>query len=93
MYILVYMNITQQTSIWGNSTGIRLPKKVLQAAKWHTDQAVTIDVRGSSVVLTPVKVPKKQLPTLEQLLKGVTPDKVRGEVDWGADRGKEILDD
>ncbi|PIZ62897.1 type II toxin-antitoxin system death-on-curing family toxin [Candidatus Saccharibacteria bacterium CG_4_10_14_0_2_um_filter_52_9] len=28
-------------------------------------------------------------PTLNKLLKGVTPEKVQGEIDWGPDRGKE----
>jgi antitoxin MazE len=93
MYILVYMKVTQQTQEWGNSTGIRIPKKVLQAAKWKPDQEVTIDVRGSSVILSPVKTPKEKLPTLEELLEGVTPENVHGLVDWGPDRGKEIIND
>lgn len=93
MYILVYMKITQQTQDWGNSTGIRLPKKVLQAAKWKSNQEVAIDVRGRTLVLTPVTEPAKKLPTLEELLKGVTPEQVRQVTDWGPDRGREIIDD
>jgi antitoxin MazE len=87
------MKVTQQTQDWGNSTGIRLPKKVLQTAKWLPSQAVTIDVRGRSVILTPVKSNKKQLPSIEELLDGVTPEKVRGAVDWGPDRGREVIDE
>lgn len=93
MYILVYMKVTQQTQDWGNSTGIRLPKKVLQAAKWHSNQTVAIDIKGQSIVLTPVKTTKKPVPSLAELLDGVTPSKVSGELDWGADRGREIIDE
>lgn len=92
LYILVYMKITQQTQSWGNSTGIRLPKKVLQAAKWKVGQEVIIDVKGRSVILSPSLTPKKKLPTLEELLKGVSPEKVGAEVNWGQDRGKEVID-
>ncbi len=86
------MKITQQTQDWGNSTGIRLPKKVLLAAKWNAGQEVTIDVRGRSVVMTPVKAPAKSLPTLEKLLAGVTPENAHRESSWGPDLGKEIID-
>lgn len=85
------MNITQKTDQWGNSTGIRLPKKVIKAAKWQEGQEVKVDVRGQSVVLTPVGQEEKF--TLEDMLKGVTPEKVGGEIDWGPDVGAEIIDD
>jgi antitoxin MazE len=93
MYILVYMKVTQQTQDWGNSTGIRLPKKVLQTVRWQPSQTVTIDVRGQSLILTPVRPEKRQRPNIEDLLEGVTPEKVRGEIEWGSDRGKEVIND
>jgi antitoxin MazE len=93
MYILVYMKITQQTQEWGNSTGIRIPKKVLQVVKWKNDQEVFIDVKGSSIVLTPVKKDAQKLPTIDQLLEGVTPGNVHPAVDWGPDVGREIIND
>lgn len=87
------MKITQQTQEWGNSTGIRIPKKVLQAVKWKNDQEVFIDIKGNSIVLTPLKEKSHELPTLDELLEGVTPDNVHTAVDWGPDVGKEIIDD
>jgi antitoxin component of MazEF toxin-antitoxin module len=87
------MKISQKTHAWGNSTGIRLPQKVLRAARWSRGQEVAIDVRGRSVVLTPVNNGQK-LPSLHELLHGVTPEAVRdSDVDWGADRGKEAIGD
>ena len=90
MYILVYMKITQRAQEWGNSTGIRLPKKVLQAAKWQPAQEVTVDIKGRSVVLTPIKPTKKDLPSLDELLQAITPENLHDEVDWGSPVGKEI---
>lgn len=93
MYILVYMKITQTTQDWGNSTGVRLPKKVLQTVKWQHNQPFTIDVQGRSLILTPLKSVESESISIEELLDGVTPDMIHGEVDWGANRGKEIIDD
>ncbi len=88
------MKVTQQTKSWGNSTGIRLPKKVLQAAHWQADQHVTVAVKGTSVILTPVRaIGAAKLPSLDELLRGVTPQQVHGEIDWGADRGLEVIND
>lgn len=87
------MNITQKTQDWGNSTGIRLPKKVLQQAKWKTGQKVSINVKNSSIILTPQKSSDEELPTLDELLDGVTPENIHGEIDWGPDVGSEIIRD
>lgn len=86
------MQLSQKTQDWGNSTGIRLPKKVLKAAKWQDAQEVKIDVRGQSIVLTPLKVKKAKdkLPTLEELVAGITPENRHKEIDWGSPVGKEI---
>ncbi len=92
------MLYTQHTQQWGNATGIRLPKKVLQAAQWDDKQVVSINLHGSSITLTPIKTPqptskKHKIPRLEDLLKGVTPEKIAGQWDWGPDRGNEIIRD
>lgn len=84
------MKITQKAQEWGNSTGIRLPKKVLQAAKWQPHQEVIIDIKGRSVVLTPIKPTKKDLLSLDELLQAITPENLHDEVDWGSPVGKEI---
>lgn len=82
------MQITQHIQKWGNGKGLRLPKKVLEAANWEEGQTVSIDVHGDAIILSPVKEAKKL--TLEDLLEGVTPDNVHGEMDWGPPAGKEI---
>lgn len=81
------MNITQSLQKWGNGTGIRIPKKVVEAAKLHLNQPLVITLQDNSIVLTPAK--EKDEPTLESMLHGVTPDKVGGEFNWGEDIGAE----
>lgn len=88
------MDYTQHTQQWGNATGIRLPKKVLQAVRWHPGQTVSIKAHGDSITLTPLTATKRQLPDLRKLLRAATPDQfTQGELDWGPDVGAEIIDD
>jgi antitoxin MazE len=91
-YILVYMSTdtitTQSLQKWGNSTGIRIPKKVIEKARLKTGEELSVSVQGKSIVLTPVKKTKSF--TLKDMLKGVTPEDVGGEYDWSAPVGKEI---
>lgn len=81
------MNFTQSLQKWGNGTGVRIPKKVVLAAKLHINQPLEVSLRGNSIVLTPVL--DKIDVSLDQLLKDVTPELVAGELDWGEDIGGE----
>lgn len=81
------MNITQDLQKWGNSTGIRIPKKVLNAARLKPNQTMAISLQNDSIVLTPLK--DQEEITLDSMLKGVTPELVGGEFDWGQDIGAE----
>jgi antitoxin component of MazEF toxin-antitoxin module len=86
------MQVTQHIQKWGNGTGIRLPKKLLDEAKLRPGQTVAINLSGSSIVLTPVNDDTDRLPNLAELLRGVTPGKVGGEYNWGADQSHEKVD-
>lgn len=66
---------------------MRLPKKVLDAAKLSTGQPLSIHLHGRSIVLTPIE--DHSDPTIQELLEGVTPQAVSGEVAWGEDQGLE----
>jgi antitoxin component of MazEF toxin-antitoxin module len=80
------MQVTRSLQKWGNGTGVRLPKKVVEAAHLKLNQPLIVSLKGKSVVLTPVSEEKKI--TLDTLLAGVTPEQV-GEFQWGADVGAE----
>ncbi len=82
---------TQSLQKWGNSSGVRLPKRIIKAAKLKDNQLLTVSLKGQSIVLTPIKVADDF--TLKTMLKGVTPANVHGEIDWGPDVGAEIIDD
>jgi antitoxin MazE len=79
------MNIIQTLQQWGNSTAVRLPKRILQEARLEPYQKVRIAVQDGSILLTPLDHPSK----LEQLLENVTPERVGGELEWGPDMGAE----
>jgi antitoxin MazE len=83
------MNVTQDLQKWGNSTGIRLPKKVIDAAKLKPNQTMVISLKKNAIILTPAK--KNDDFTLDSMLKGVTPQKVQGETDWSQDVGAEVI--
>ena len=88
-YILVYiMNITQTLQKWGNSAGVRLPKKVIEAAHLQLNDPLEVTIKGKSIILTPAK--KKPPITLQALLSGVKPEDVSGEYNWGEPAGKEL---
>ncbi len=80
------MTIIQTLQSWGNSAGIRLPKQVLLAAHLQLNQRLEITVKGGSVILSPLK---EDVPSLGDMLAGVTPELVAGELDWGLDLGAE----
>lgn len=79
---------TQSLQKWGNSAGVRIPKKVIEEAHLKFNEELALSIQGKSVVLTPVKKSKRL--TLEDMLKGVTPEVVGGEYDWGPPVGREI---
>lgn len=81
------MNITQSLQKWGNGTGVRIPKKVMQAAKLHINQPLVVTLQDNSIVLTPL-IDENEL-SIESMLDGVTPDLVDGEFKWGEDVGAE----
>ena len=82
---------TQSLQKWGNSSGVRLPKRIINAAKLKNDQLITVSLKGQSIILTPVKSSDDF--TLNKMLEGVTPENVHGEFDWGPNVGAEIIND
>jgi antitoxin MazE len=77
-----------KVSRWGNSLAIRIPKSVADEAGMREDLEVEIRCENASVVVEPSDTADE--PTLDELLEGLTPDKVHGELDWGPPVGKEV---
>lgn len=81
------MNITQTLQKWGNGTGVRIPKKVMQSANLKVNQTLVVSLQNDSILLTPLENENKS--SLDAMLKGVTPALVAGELEWGEDIGAE----
>lgn len=77
---------------WGNSLGVRIPGAVLADTKLMVGSTVEITAEGGELRLKPVKVPRRKRYTLDELLKGVTPENVHPEMDYGPDVGREIME-
>jgi antitoxin MazE len=65
---------------WGNSASVRIPAAVLQAAKLRLDDSVDVREESGRIVIEPA--PRKEY-TLSELLKGITPDNLHEEADFG----------
>ena len=74
---------------WGNSAAVRIPASVMAAANITLDQEVSIRERDGAIVIEPVPRPRK---SLAEYIAAITPENSHGEVDFGPDIGKEIIE-
>lgn len=61
---------------------------MLSAAKLELDDAVTIRVEDQRIIIEPVP---KHAPELSELLGGITPENLHGELDFGPAIGREAM--
>ena len=71
---------------WGNSLALRIPKPLADQLGLGDDSRVEVMLRDHELVIAPVVEPEF---TLEQLLAGIRPDNLHGEVDTGPAVGRE----
>jgi antitoxin MazE len=71
---------------WGNSLAIRIPKGLASELKIEPGTPVRISREKNRIVITPAT----PVYTLEELVKGITPQNRHGEINTGAPRGKEF---
>jgi antitoxin MazE len=72
---------------WGNSLALRIPKAFAEEAGLSANAAVELSLVRGGLVVRPIA---PRAPTLEELLRGVTPDNLPGEWDTGPATGKEV---
>ena len=79
---------------WGNSKAVRLPKSLTEAQglKEGTQLELTVDARGFHFS-RPGKSSKELLAEMLQEAKRLGPEFEPETLDWGLDRGSEIIDD
>ena len=71
---------------WGNSLAFRIPREIAEQLSLSDGAAVCVEVRSGAFTVRPVR--KKW--TEDELLEGVTPGMVGGEINWGGPVGKEV---
>lgn len=71
---------------WGNSLAFRIPQEIAEQLSLTDGEQVSVEVRSGALTVRPVR--KKW--TENELLQGVTPEMVGGEIDWGLPVGKEV---
>ena len=79
---------------WGNSAAIRLPKAVMDAMRLSTGGEAEISVEGGEMRMKPVKAVSRL--TREALIANMDEIGPSGQSDlmeWGPDRGSEVIDD
>jgi antitoxin MazE len=75
-------------SQWGNSLGLRIPQEAADRLKLKAGARVSVELGADSITIRPLRKSRKW--TEADLLKGVNPEMVGGEADWGAPVGKEV---
>ena len=74
---------------WGNSLAVRIPKAVIEEAKLREGDALEIEAPAEGRV--ELRRPSK-IPSLAQLVSQITPENRYGEISFGAEVGKEVVE-
>jgi antitoxin MazE len=75
---------------WGNSLGVRIPKEIAGHFALAEGARVDIETEGERIIISPRQ---RRHYNLEDLLKGMKPEDMRGAFDWGPDAGRENPDE
>ena len=79
---------------WGNSVGLRLPKAAVEAAGLAPGTVVDVTVEGHDLrVRKPLPIKRYRLEDLLAEMDRLGPENEPETVDWGPDRGAEIIED
>jgi antitoxin MazE len=70
---------------WGNSLAVRIPKAATDQAGVREEDELEIEVVAQVIRLKP----RRRKLTLKQLLRGITPENLHGETDFGRPEGRE----
>ena len=81
-------------SKWGNSLGLRLPKAAVEAAGLAEGSELDVVVEGRELRLRPpVPFRRYRLADLVAEMKRLGPENEPPTVEWGPDRGSEIIEE
>jgi antitoxin MazE len=72
---------------WGNSLAVRIPKGIAEQARMKEGDPLEIKADRDRIELRRAE----KTPTLEELVKQITPENRYPETDWGPDVGGEKI--
>lgn len=72
---------------WGNSLAVRIPRNLVNALSLESNAELEIREEDGKIILTPVSSRKFDL---QELLAGITPQNLHGEIDMGTETGNEV---
>jgi len=73
---------------WGNSQATRIPHEIVKQLNLKNNQKLAIDIKGDSIVLTPIQ---KKPQDIHELFQNWEDDGIREkELDWGNSQGNEL---
>ncbi|MEP9378936.1 AbrB/MazE/SpoVT family DNA-binding domain-containing protein [Aquabacter sp. CN5-332] len=81
---------------WGNSVAVRIPKSVADDLGLRPGSIVDLEREGTTVAIRAepeVKIPRYRLEDLVAEMKRLGPENEPETLEWGPDRGDEIIDD
>jgi antitoxin MazE len=70
---------------WGNSLAVRIPKNVADEARLAEGDKLVLQVESPGNVA----IKAVERPSLDELLREITPENIHTEIDWGKPEGKE----
>jgi antitoxin MazE len=82
-----------QISKWGNSSAIRLPKAVLDELGLKPGESVELTVKDGKGIIEPARASRITLDWIISEMKRLGQENEPELVDWGPDRGEEVIDD
>lgn len=75
---------------WGNSLALRIPKDLAQTLELRDGSQLTLELTDDGLLLKLAHPKRRSTKNLEELLKGITPEKIHREIDWGKAVGDEV---
>ena len=73
---------------WGNSLAVRIPKGLAEEVRLKQGDAIVIEAAADHIELRRAE----KVPTLKQLVAGITTENRYEETDWGVERSKEKVE-
>jgi antitoxin MazE len=74
---------------WGNSHGIRIPKKVITSLKWQQGDELALNIENEKLLIQ--QAPNNRPKNIKELFKNFNSENYNpSEIDWGKTVGEEL---